>query len=89
VSEKPGVYYSGVPEAHIPLKSGKVPVQVQGNAGNNITIKMENPVFQDVATQRQVFRMLAEEVVRRTAPSVVYNDYQNDGRMRKMVRGRA
>ena len=28
VSTKPGMYYSGVPEAHIPLKSGAVPVEL-------------------------------------------------------------
>ena len=30
VSTKPGMYYSGVPEAHIPLKSGAVPVEISG-----------------------------------------------------------
>lgn len=30
VSTRPGIYYSGVPEAHIPLKSGSIPVEFKG-----------------------------------------------------------
>lgn len=29
ISTVPGLYYAGVPEAHIPLKSGKVPVEIK------------------------------------------------------------
>ena len=87
VSTEPGVYYSGVPEAHIPLKSGKVPVEMkESGKGNIVVIKLENPRFQNAAEQRRTFRIIAAEVTRRLAPSVIYDNYKNDGRMRKMIR---
>ena len=32
VSRTPGMYYSGVPEAHVPLESGKIPVEIAKGA---------------------------------------------------------
>ena len=87
VSNTPGYYYSGVPEAHIPLKGGKIPVEMSEGAG--ITIIMENPVFQDLNTQRATFAAIAEVIARQVAPSAVANNYRNDGIMRSLVRSRA
>jgi len=90
ISQAKGVYQTGnISEAHIPLKGGKVPVSMGGNAGTSITIKMENPVFQDVATQRQVFANIAEVIARKVAPGAVIQNYRDDGQIRQMVRGRA
>lgn len=89
ISRAGGVYQTGnIDEAHIPLKGGKVPVNVNGG-GQTIIIKMENPVFQDVATQRRVFAQIAEVIAKKVAPGAVAENYSNDGVIRKMVRGRA
>lgn len=86
ISRHPGYYYSGVPEAHIPLKGGKIPIEIGGgNAGT--TVIMNNPVFQDMETQRAVMAQIAEIVVRDRAPMVIRENYNNDGMIRSMVRG--
>ena len=89
ISNKPGMYYSGVPEAHIPLKGGAVPVNISGQSRQSPTfiIHMENPVFQDLATQQQVFTQIATNISRRVAPGAVVENYNNDGAIRKMIRG--
>lgn len=89
ISHAKGIYQTGdIDEAHIPLKSGKVPVSLSGGGGggNTVIIKMENPVFQDLATQRRVFTEIASKVAEQVAPAAVYRDYKNDGTMRRMVR---
>ena len=91
ISTTPGMYYSGVPEAHIPLQSGgTVPVQISGARaqGQNFVVVMRNPVFQDLGTQRQVFAQIAEVIARRVAPSAVIENYEEDGAIRSMVRSR-
>lgn len=90
ISRAAGIYQTGnIDEAHIPLQSGKVPVKLSGEKqGTTIIIHMENPTFQDVATQRQVFAQIAEVIARRVAPDAVVENYQNDGRIRNMVRSR-
>jgi len=46
ISTRPGVYYSGVPEAHIPLRGGKVPVAMNTPVGSASRINVRsNPVF--------------------------------------------
>ena len=91
ISNAKGVYQTGnISEAHIPLKGGKVPVNVNGGGGGtSIIIKMENPVFQDVDTQRQVFAQIAEVIATRVAPGAVVQNYNDDGAVRQMVRNRA
>jgi hypothetical protein len=90
ISRARGVYQTGnIDEAHIPLKSGKVPVALSGGGGgpnNVVIIRMNNPVFQDLATQRRVMSDIATQVAKQVAPAAVYQDYQNDGVMRRMVR---
>ena len=91
VSTKPGIYYSGVPEAHIPLKGGKVPVQLGGDGnkgGNSVVVRLENPVFQDAATQRRTMRIIAEEITMRLAPTAIQQNFDNDGMTRKLIRSR-
>jgi len=92
VSSAKGVYQTGnIDEAHIPLKGGRVPVNVKGGGGGNtyFTVKMENPVFQDVATQRQVFAQIAEVIARKVAPGAVRTSYYNDtDGIRSMIRSR-
>jgi hypothetical protein len=88
ISRAGGIYQTGnIDEAHIPLKGGKVPVNVNGG-GQTIIIKMENPVFQDVATQRRVFAQIAEVIAKKVAPGAVVQNYRDDGQVRAMVRGR-
>ncbi|HUU40986.1 MAG TPA: phage tail tape measure protein, partial [Desulfatiglandales bacterium] len=71
ISRAKGVYQTGdIDEAHIPLKGGKVPVSMSGG-GKTVIIKMENPVFQDLATQRQVMAQIAEVVAAKVAPGAV------------------
>ena len=89
ISSAKGIYQTGnINEAHIPLKGGKVPVKVQGSSSPSVIIHMDNPTFQDVATQRQVFMQLAEIVAKKVAPGAVVQDYSNDGQIRQMIRGR-
>ena len=89
ISSAKGIYQTGnIDEAHIPLKGGKVPVKVQGSSSPSVIIHMDNPTFQDVATQRQVFMQLAEIVAKKVAPGAVVQDYSNDGQIRQMIRGR-
>jgi len=89
ISRAKGVYQTGdIEEAHIPLKGGKVPVNINGG-GTTFIIRMENPVFQDVATQRQAFAQIAEVIARKVAPGAVIQNYNNDGQIRQMVRRRS
>jgi hypothetical protein len=44
VSTRPGIYYSGVPEAHIPLKGGSVPVEIKGEEKREIRLEIANIV---------------------------------------------
>ncbi len=88
ISHAKGVYQTGdIDEAHIPLKGGKVPVNVNGG-GTQIVIKMDNPTFQDVDTQRRVFAQIAEVIATRVAPNAIVQNYNNDGVVRKVMRGR-
>nr|MBC8360942.1 phage tail length tape measure family protein [Candidatus Desulfatibia profunda] len=87
ISTTPGVYYAGVPEAHIPLQGGKVPVSIDGG-GQTFIIHMDNPVFQDTETQQRVFVQIAEVVAKRVAPGAVVQNYRDDKEIRAMVRGK-
>jgi len=88
ISHAKGIYQTGdIDEAHIPLKGGKIPIS--GAEGTTVIIHMENPVFQDVATQRQVFSQIAEVIATRVAPGAVVQNYNDDGAIRQMVRRRA
>jgi len=98
VSTKPGMYYSGIPEAHIPLKSGKVPVSMAGMKNFegskrevNINYIQNNPTFQDLDSQYQSQVMIAEIISKRIiselGPGIIVNDYLNDGVTRTMVKG--
>ncbi|MFH1526967.1 MAG: phage tail tape measure protein, partial [Bacteroidota bacterium] len=84
ISTTPGYYYAGVKEAHIPLKGGNIPVEMGEGAGT--TIILENPVFQDLATQRATMAVIAQSIVQREAPRVIERNYYNDGSMRKIIR---
>jgi hypothetical protein len=83
ISTTPGIYYAGVPEAHIPLKD----LKVSSGQKPSVIIHMENPIFQDVNTQRQVFAQIAETIARQVAPDAVIQNYSNDLGIRQMVRG--
>jgi hypothetical protein len=89
VSTKKGIYYSGVPEAHIPLKSGAVPVKFigGGSSGSVVNINLNNPVFQDLETQRAHMAMIAATVTKNLAPGVVSTNYMQDGVVRRTIRG--
>jgi hypothetical protein len=48
ISSRPGLYYAGVEEAHIPLKTGKVPVEITGGMEqqpiyleNHLTVELD------------------------------------------------
>ena len=90
ISTTPGMYYAGVPEAHVPLKSGAIPVAFNaGRGGGDIFIVMENPVFQDLETQQAVFANIAANITERIAPNAVVRAYDNDHAIRGRIRGRA
>ena len=90
ISTTPGMYYSGVPEAHIPLKSGAIPVNFnEGRGGGDVFIVMENPVFQDLETQQAVFANIAANITERIAPNAVVRAYDNDHAIRGRIRSRA
>jgi hypothetical protein len=91
VSNAKGLYQTGdIAEAHIPIPSGgKIPVNVNGGGGGSVKVILNNPVFQDVATQRRVLTQIAEVVARRVAPGAVVENYQNDGAVRSMIRSGA
>jgi len=86
ISNARGVYQTGdIQEAHIPLPSGgKIPVKVEEKQQQRPNqIIMNNPVFQDLDTQRQVFI----EIARQVAPGAVVENYNDDGPVRTMIRG--
>jgi len=98
-SSQPPSYETGtdyVPETGLALlhkgeqviPSNRVPMNQGGQQGTVVNINMTNPVFQDLATQRQVFAAIASEITMKIAPSAVKTNYDNDGIMRSMVRGR-
>ena len=88
ISTTPGMYYAGVPEAHVPLQSGSIPVKIEGQAagGTVVNINMVNPIFEDQETREMVFEQIAETIVERVAPEVIANDYYDDGVTRDIVR---
>jgi len=89
ISREPGIYYAGVPEAHVPLSAGgKIPVEMTG-AGQTVIIHMENPVFQDLDTQRTYMEQIAAVVTTELAPQAVVASYENDERIRKLIRSRS
>jgi len=88
ISTTPGMYYAGVPEAHIPLQSGgKVPVSLSGGGGGDIILN--NPTFQDQATLMKTMDTIAEARVTQGASRAVMQDYNDDHPVRSMIRGRA
>ena len=62
--------------------------QNKGGGGNTFIIKMENPVFQDLDTQRRAFAQIATVIAKRVAPGAIVQDYDNDGYTRTVIRGR-
>ena len=95
ISSARGIYQTGdIQEAHVPIPSGKIPVEINGskNPGGSkqeVTVILQNPVFQDLNTQRQAMAQIAEVVAAKVAPGAVIKNYQNDGPIRAMVRSGA
>jgi hypothetical protein len=91
ISTRPGTYWSGVPEAHIPLQNGAIPVRFGGRGGSGggggVNIILQNPTFQDLSTQQQTMALIAKTVTEQLAPQAVVRDYQNDGQMRRIIAG--
>lgn len=89
VSDAKGIYQTGnIREAHIPIPSGgKIPVKVEGKENQTVQIIMNNPTFQDLETQRQVMIQIASVVASQVAPGAVVENYNNDGEIRRTVRG--
>jgi len=85
ISTTPGMYYAGIPEAHVPLKGGAIPVALDRGGGGDTFIIMENPVFQDMETQQAVFASIAERI----APNAVVRAYDNNHAIRGRIRGKA
>jgi lambda family phage tail tape measure protein len=52
-----------------------------------INVILNNPVFQDLETQRQVMAQIASTVAAQVAPGAVVENFLNDGEIRQMVRG--
>uniref|UniRef100_A0A6M3IFZ8 Putative tail protein n=1 Tax=viral metagenome TaxID=1070528 RepID=A0A6M3IFZ8_9ZZZZ len=93
VSMRPGMYYAGVPEAHIPLKNGAVPVIFQGQmmAGKSkpsITIDMRESVFFDQDTLTRSIASISAEVARQVAPGAIMENYRANGPIRDLIRRR-
>jgi len=54
--------------------------------GTTINIIMENPTFQDLETQRAYTEQMTAILVNKLAPNAIVNSYENDGRIRKIIR---
>jgi len=92
ISNAEGIYQTGnISEAHIPIPSGgKIPVKINNEKQKQpVQIILNNPVFQDIKTQRQAMAQIAEVIAARVAPGAVVENYSNDGIVRSMVRGGA
>lgn len=81
------------PEGVLPLArtpSGDLGVKTTGQPAQtgDVYIILENPVFQDMATQRQVMATIATQIAERVAPGAVVRSYDNDGPIRGRVRSR-
>jgi len=63
-----------------------IPKNRVNDDNKSVQIILNNPVFQDLETQRQTMEQIAEVVAERVAPDAVVNNYQNDGAVRSMVR---
>ena len=89
ITEREGLYRTGpIREAHIPIPSGgKIPVKVEGSQKPTVNIILNNPVFQDLETQRQVMAQIASVVAAQVAPGAVIENYENDLGIRQMIRG--
>ena len=88
VSKQPGIYYAGVPEAHIPLKGGAVPVVFSGGlpaSNSGVTIDMRGTTFLDQDTLHNTIATISAGVARAVAPQAVYDNYKNDGTIRKLI----
>jgi len=62
---------------------------VGSGESKTVNIIMNNPTFQDQATQRRVFADIATKIAEQVAPGAVVRSYHNDGRIRSIIRGRA
>jgi hypothetical protein len=92
ISRTAGIYQTGnIPEAHIPLKGGAVPVHLDARRAGGINVTnnfiMNNPVFQDLETQQQTMALIADTITKNVAPGAIVQNYNDDGIVRQMVRG--
>lgn len=55
-------------------------------ASKNVNIIMNNPTFQDMATQKKTFAQMATIIASQVAPGAVVNSYNNDGKIRNIIR---
>ena len=96
----PSSLWDNAPRLHNGLKGNEFPAilekgekviskkDVNKPVGNTyVTVKIENPVYQDLKTQQESMSIIAETVVRKSAPTVIYEDYINDGISRDIIRG--
>jgi len=76
-------------EKVIPL-SDEVQQQVAARPVEEKTVNviLKNPTFQDLETQRQTMMMIARTITERLAPQAIYDDYYNDGIVRKLMQRR-
>ena len=92
ISRAQGIYQTGnIDEAHIPLKSGKVPVSIASKGGNTNNIQyidMTGSTFLDQDMMTETMNNIAAVNVQKYASQVVINDYNNDSPIRSIIRGR-
>jgi len=90
ISNAKGTYQTGsIQEAHVPIPSGRIPVVLPNGGGTKeINVILQNPVFQDLDTQRQAMQVIASEITMQLAPNAVVKNYEDDGQIRSIFKGR-
>ena len=90
ISNARGVYQTGnIAEAHVPIPSGKIPVELNGGSSPKVVINnyIEGNTFHDEEKQAQVFIQLAKAVAFQVTPQAYAADYKKDGITRQIARG--
>jgi len=91
ISNAKGIYQTGdIQEAHVPIPSGKIPVEIKGDKKpqNVVEIVVQGNTFADPEKEQRVIAGIVSQAVEKLAPGAVVRNYYNGGVAYQTFRGR-
>lgn len=94
ISNAGRIYQTGnIQEAHVPIPSGKIPVEIRGNnnpppAQNVVEIHVQGNTFADPEKERRIISTIIGQAVEKLAPNALVRNYYNGGIAYQTFRGR-